>query len=253
MKIKLLSDLHLEFLKNYQTSYNAWANCANSDVLVLAGDIAVGVGNVESAIHYFLANHAKTILYLPGNHEYYYQEFDSFIPELRKRLSGFPVHILDCNEVVTIEDVSFFGGSLWTDFQDDSFAEASAKTGISDFRVIKDFSTTKAKEINRKHAQFIKYAYENTPGKKCIITHFLPANECVAERYKSDKYARLLNKYFANDLGSWIETLENTTWLYGHTHDVQEHLIGTTRLFSNPLGYPNDFSNGFDPNFHITI
>lgn len=242
MKIKLLSDLHLEGRHGYQLSKipMSWAIYNGEDVLVLAGDIAVGHDAVVSAIDYFLAQGFPRIIYVMGNHECYHHSIDEKAKLKRTLAPMTKVHMLDCNEVIKIDDVSFFGGTLWTNFGEDSWAKSAASKGINDFRIIDGWSVTKAVAEYERQISYIRWAYENTPGKKVIVTHFLPAQECVAERYKSKDVEMLLNKYFANDLGGWICELSSTIWLFGHTHDSMDFKLGDTRLVSNPLGYARE-------------
>ena len=244
MKIKLLSDLHLEGRQGYENKENEWAKYNGEDVLVLAGDIAVGPNAVETAITYFKDLGFPNIIYVPGNHELYHHSRDDFDTlMLKARRAG--AITLDANEIVKIEDVSFFGGTLWTNFGGDPIAKSAARNGINDFRVISDWSVDAAEDEYTRQVEFIKTAASITEGKKVIVTHFLPAMECVAERYKSEGVTFLLNKYFANNLGDWISYQSNTTWLFGHTHDAMDFTIGETRLVSNPLGYAREYIPDF--------
>ena len=258
MKIKLLSDLHLEGRHGYHVSKKPqpWADYAGEDVLVLAGDIAVGAEAVIQAIDFFLAKGFPEIVYVAGNHECYHHSRDE-LNKLKRVLEPMrKVHYLDCNEIVKIQDVSFFGGTLWTNFGNDSWAKSTASRGINDFRIIDGWTVTKAAEEYERQINYIKWAYENTPGKKVIVTHFLPAQECVSERFKGGHVEMLLNKYFANDLGDWISDLSGVTWLFGHTHDALDFNIGDTRLVSNPLGYARELvpdSAKFNPSKVIEV
>jgi predicted phosphodiesterase len=242
MKIRLLSDLHLEGMQGYSAKVRAWAQHLDEDVLVLAGDIAVGIPKVVEALYYFKAQGFPRIIYVPGNHEFYHHDMD--MQALQLAVDTVPdCKMLNCNEIIKIGGVSFFGGTLWTEFDCDPIAEAAARRGINDFRVIGNWSTKQCAQEYQRQSQYIKWAYENTPGKKVIVTHFLPARECVAERYRdAHGIESTLNKYFSNDLGSWIETLEDVIWMYGHTHDAQDHMIGNTRLVSNPMGYYGEYT-----------
>lgn len=239
MKVRVLSDLHLEGKQGYNNRFNEWSSYNGEDVLVLAGDIAVSGKQLAEALDYFISQGFEQIVYTAGNHEYYHHSRDEHTV-LKEVCKARGIHFLDANEIIKIQDVSFFGGTLWTCFGYDPIATSTAMRYINDFRVVKDWTPAKAVQEFERQSQFIKHAYETTKGKKCIVTHFLPATECVAERYKSDNVEFILNKYFANDLGSWIETLEDTTWLFGHTHDSMDFMINNTRLVSNPLGYTRE-------------
>ena len=257
MKIKLLSDLHLEGRFGYEKKTHEWSEYKGEDVLVLAGDIAVGADKVVQAIDYFLAQGFPEIVYVMGNHESYHHKYLSVYNELRRVLEPMQkVHFLDATQIVKIQDVSFFGGTLWTNFGDDPIAESAASRGINDFRVIDGWNTLAAKTEYERQVQFIKTAQRQTEGKKVIVTHFLPAFELVAARYKSEGVSYLLNKYFANNLGDYISCLGNTTWLFGHTHAAMDVLIGDTHCISNPLGYAREMIPEFaqfNPNLVIEV
>lgn len=257
MKIKLLSDLHLEGRYGYEKHDHYWSDYKGEDVLVLAGDIAVGADKVIQAIDYFLAQGFPEIVYVLGNHESYHHRYIDVLNSLERTLKPMQkVHFLNANEIVKIQDVSFFGGTLWTNFGNDPIAESAARNGINDFRVITGWSADAARLEYERQVQFLKTAYRQTEGKKVIVTHFLPAFELVAARYKSEGVSYLLNKYFANDLGDWISTLSNTTWLFGHTHDAMDVVIGETHCISNPLGYAREMIPEFaqfKPNLVIEV
>jgi len=61
MKLHILSDLHTEFADFSPPETGA-------DVVILAGDIGVGVGGVEWAARRFSK---VPVVYVPGNHEFY--------------------------------------------------------------------------------------------------------------------------------------------------------------------------------------
>ena len=231
MKIKLLSDLHLEFYKNPEKVIEGLFT-PNVDVLVLAGDVAVGLKNVETALWQFAAQYNQ-VIYVPGNHEYYNTNLNILdMISLPKN-----VRMLNPNSV-KIGDITFIGASLWTNFNNNPLAQETARSFINDFRVIKDFTPYKCKELFNYHSSYIKQAYEAIPGKKIIVTHFLPAVACISPRFRNEG---LLNYYFANNMDGWIDSLNNVPyWFFGHTHDQVDVTIGETRLIANPYGYPRE-------------
>lgn len=245
MKIRLLSDLHTEFRLPYKTAN--FAEYRGEDVLVLAGDIASGSTNTMSVIKFFKDQGYPHIVYVAGNHEYYGGDFIQFNEKMAEKCSMIEgVHFLNPGSV-TIDGVLFTGGTLWTNFADNFFSQSAAKRGINDFRVIKSFSTDICAKTYYQHVDFIKQAYEQRDGKKVVVvTHFLPARECIAPRFRGPD---LINDYFANDLGGYISEMTDTTWLFGHTHDATDIVLGDTRVVANPHGYYNAMNDGvgFDP------
>jgi hypothetical protein len=223
------------------------------DVLVLAGDIASGSTNTIDVIKHFKNVGFPRVVYVPGNHEYYGTDFDDFNTKMQDKCSRLPgVHYLNPGSVV-IDGVLFVGATLWTNFADNPLSEHMAKTNINDFKVIKNFGVGRARRSYYDHLGYIETAYERRGNHKVVVvTHFLPARECIAPRWQGPD---LLNDYFANDLGEYIATMSNTTWMFGHTHDATDIVLGDTRVVANPHGYYTAINDGvgFDPFKTITI
>ena len=113
MKIKLLSDLHEEFERwPHQEEYHK--NMGTHDVLVLAGDINSS-RNLETSLRFFIEGGNHTIVYVPGNHEYYgttiFEAERKFITvkfNLEQEFPGAKIHILNPGCTI-IKDVVFIG------------------------------------------------------------------------------------------------------------------------------------------------
>lgn len=221
MKIRLISDTHFEFYED-----TSLFNNYGEDVLVIAGDLAVGHANVLEALSKF-KQHNEHVIYVPGNHEYYgssIKEFDSNL----KSFEGF----LNPG-TLKIKDVTFIGAALWTNFSSNQFSKMYCGQAINDFRQIKGFDTDACSKLNTEHTKFLKEAY-SLPGKKVFITHFLPDKHCIAPQFKGES---TINDYFANDLGDWISDLSCSTWLFGHSHAKTTTQIGSTSIYAHPYGY----------------
>lgn len=259
MKIRLLSDLHTEFKLPYKT--HRMSQYLEEDVLVLAGDIASGSSNTVEVLKFYKSLGFPNVVYVPGNHEYYGTSIEDFNSKLHTKLRGIDgIHFLNPGKVV-IGDTIFVGATLWTNFRDKEMAKKVANNLIADFRLIKTDAAKTVRltpdnvvALHREHLEYIKTVYETRGDKKVVVvTHFLPCTECIAPRWQ--KPDDLLNCYFANDLGNWVRELEDTTWLFGHTHDAVDMVLGTTRLVANPHGYYNSLNDGigFDHFKTITI
>jgi predicted phosphodiesterase len=252
MKIHLLSDLHTEFWQGGKTA-KLEALVRPADVLVLAGDIGVGRQNVRDVLKH-LAPHYKDIIYIPGNHEYYgglefngFNDFSQFGSKLPSN-----VHFFNPGSFI-LNDVTFIVGTLWTNFREDPLAELDAQRGIVDFRRIPDATPARMKGMFYHHSQYFKMAYEHRDPSKPVVfvSHFLPAVDCISPQWRDkDAFSSSLNKYFANDMGGWIETLDCATWLFGHTHDAVDVQIGTTRCLARPMGYPAEHQQPYE---HLII
>ena len=227
MKIRLLSDVHHEFYEDPRLYANK-----GEDVLVVAGDLHVGHDKCWRALKQF-GDHTQHIVYVPGNHEYYHQSMAEFDRKMEIFCLGTNIHFLNPGRAY-IGDVTFIGAALWTNFGGKAFNQVICSQRINDFRVIKGFSGDVCTQLYNKHSQYIKDQYEAVEGKKVIVTHFLPDHACVADQYRGPD---IVNHYFANNLGSWIAELQDTTWLFGHTHDCVDIVIGDTPVIANPYGY----------------
>lgn len=254
MKIKIWSDLHFEHWRRYGKP--EIAPQGDEDVLVLAGDIdnATFIRDTLEEIANS-RNRNIPVLYVPGNHEYYGTNTSSLNARIDLLCESIPNLVnLNSGKVFHHNGVDFYGGTLWTNFGENHNAELACKDMIGDFRYIDKFSTDSAKRLYYSQIQLIKYNYENRNKnhKQVIVTHFMPAIELVAEQYRhvSNSY---MNKYFANDLSSWILDLENTTWVYGHTHTFTDTVIGSTRCVCNPCGYPRENHGFYNTEFCIEV
>ena len=243
MLIRLLSDLHAEggIDKELYKSQG-------EDVLVIAGDLHVGADNVWDQLKTF-AVHQPNIVFVYGNHEFYKQYYYNTITKIEAWAKNTSIKILNPGTVYynngslsNVEgDIAFIGGTLWTNFRNNELSKLAAQQVINDFRLIEVgdgwFTPSNAVDLFQQHAGYIKHQYEAIKSKKVIVTHFLPAVECIDSKYTSNQYTNTLNDYFANDLGDWISVLEDTIWLHGHTHDNVDIMLGDTRVVANPYGY----------------
>ena len=88
MKIRIYSDLHLEFGR-----YASYLNERHGeDLVILAGDIHVGVDGVIWAKHTF--PHVP-VVYVMGNHEYYGENFDKLVEECKIVAQDSTVRVLE--------------------------------------------------------------------------------------------------------------------------------------------------------------
>jgi predicted phosphodiesterase len=233
MKLQILSDLHTEFADFALPETDA-------DVIVLAGDIGVGVGGLNWTLNQRLS---KTFIYVPGNHEFYGHDI-SLIDELRNSAPR-NLHVLD-NEQVVIDDIRFLGAVLWTDFclfgeAEKWFSMQRARQDMNDFFHIRygDRRFTPADsvalhEVSRRWLT-AKLA-EPFGGKTIVVTHHAPSARSVAPRFVND----LLTPAFASNLEELMDGQRAVLWIHGHMHDPFDYEINGTRVVCNPRGYPGE-------------
>lgn len=247
MKLRLLSDLHHE-----GGAHKELYKTQGEDVLVIAGDLNVGANAVWGDLKRF-AEEQPNIVYVMGNHTFYRQDYHDTCRKLEDWAKYTSIKILNPGTVFydpklkklvhlpTSDSIAIIGGCLWTNFRNNELSKLAARTGINDFRLIKYdnryFSPDDAARLFEQQYGYIKLQCETIKTKKLIVTHFLPAVECIDPQYIGCATSTL-NDYFANDLGDWISYLENVPlFLHGHTHSNVNVQLGNTVIRANPYGY----------------
>jgi Icc-related predicted phosphoesterase len=271
MKISIASDIHLEFGDIDIT------NDSQADVLILSGDICVaadldmrdrrqtelGFARWRSEMfHDFFERCAANfphVIYIMGNHEYYHNDFATALDDVRKRLAHLPnLYILE-REIKVIDDVTFIGGTLWTDMNNsDPLTLYHMRTMMNDFRVIQnsdtpvhfrtqegEFKTRVAKfspeDAVTEHVKMKEYIQVVTdmlgenPNKYVVVGHHAPSRRSTHAMYAHDT---IMNGGYSTDLDQFIEDRPQIKlWTHGHTHHVFDYMIGETRVVCNPRGY----------------
>jgi Icc-related predicted phosphoesterase len=240
-RVRLLSDLHLEFHRDGGAEFVAGLEARENEILVLAGDIHVGPA-LELALERFCSTWAD-VVFVPGNHEYYHHK-PSQIEALRRacvsRFSG--LHWLD-ERVAMVRGRRFVGGTLWFGAE---AAKHPVRFAMSDFRVIDDFEPW-VYERNAAMVQLLER--ELSPG-DVVVTHHLPAPECVAPKWVNSP----LTPYFLCDVKRLIEERQPALWLHGHTHEPVDVRVGHTRIVANPFGYRgHEEQPAFRPDLSIPL
>jgi len=251
VKIRVLSDLHLEF-----QDWNP--PDAEADIIVLAGDIHSGTRGVEWARRRFPVT---PVLYVPGNHEFYGRDIEETLSDLQKAGRRFGVDVLH-GRGVTIGGARFLGVTLWTDFALHGTDAASlrramsdARYGMSDFSLIRHgthglFRPEHARAMHLEQVCWVgEQLAEKVDGPTILVTHHLPHPRSVHRKFRGSP----LNPAFASDL-SHLVCAPVAVWIHGHTHESLDYIEGGTRVICNPRGYgPFELNAAFDPILTIEI
>jgi len=238
MKIITYSDLHLEFGSNFKPPKNS-----DADLMILAGDI-ITFKNFKP-LSDFLSDWKKPVLFIAGNHEYYTRkpmsecedEFQNFIS------TNYPNVTWLNNSTFVLDDFHFFGGTMWTDF-DESNQEAmrNALGAMNDFRQIltKNGQFLLPQDTVKMHNVFkeklINWLEKYEGKKRVVISHHAPVKN-PNTKYGDSKLQAAFNSL---DMVEIIEKYQPNLWIYGHTHECDDQIIGETRIISNQLGYPRN-------------
>jgi hypothetical protein len=279
MKIAIASDLHLEF------GDLDIQNPDQADVLILSGDILVARDMVEhdpyltlgleyrsNRYHNFMQRCSEKfahVIYVMGNHEHYHGDFAKTHAHLRDVLSYLKnVHVLE-KEILTVDDVTFIGGTLWTDMNNnDQLTLYHMRSMMNDFRCVDNsdrmtsykvyeqidgvddrehpifkqrvskFSPDDALEDHVKMKGYIQQIIEGKLNQKFVVAgHHSPSKQSTHAMYKNDT---IMNGGYSSDMDEFIKHHPQIRlWTHGHTHHNFDYVIGKTRIVCNPRGYIN--------------
>lgn len=226
MRLQLLSDLHFEFHRDGGRSFVESLDPTGVEVLVLAGDIAVGAG-IGGALRLFCEHYAKaTVLYVHGNHEFYKTDRADVLASTRQAERDHANLVWLDNSSVELMGRRFLGSPLW-------FSRGShnprLKRAMSDFTEIRDFESWVYTENERAVAMLQAELGEND----VVVTHHLPSLRSVSARFRGHP----LTPFFVCDLEALIGERQPRLWFHGHTHDSVRYAIGRTTVLCNPFGY----------------
>jgi len=250
MKIRLLSDVHLEFdntpMEFCDALYNP--NWNGADVLVLAGDITT-----KSRVQWIveMSKHFPHVVYVYGNHEFYKSNFDSV---KRHTVESLPsnVHVLDDSSVM-LDGVNFHGCTLWSDFnKGDPLTYHAAQSSMNDYRQIRDekYSIIKPQGIHTRHNVSKMFLADNVKEGDVVVTHHAPTYKSIHARFRGDK----LSGCYASDLSDLILDTKPALFCHGHVHDSFDYMVGDTRVVCNPRGYKgSELNPNFDEDLTVEI
>lgn len=267
MKIKLVSDLHLEF-SDVDIPNNG------CDVLILSGDIMIaqdlhdhprgdwllsqeylwkdGQMRPQKADRFrnFLDRCSKNfqhVIYIAGNHEFYHGKWLASIKYLRDECSYWPnIYFLE-KDVKVIDDVAFLGCTLWTDLnKSNPITMHTVQLQMNDHRLIRHdgegYTRLRAFHTVERHYEHVKWLKETVPqyNKVVVVGHMGPTPLSIHPKYKDDFH---LNGAYCSDLSEFILDNPNIKlWTQGHTHHAFQYMVGSTMVACNPRGY-----EGYEP------
>ena len=281
MKIAITSDVHLEF------GDLDLHNDENADVLILGGDILVAedVKNFSYVDEQIMAatpgmlargeryyNFLKRcserfpqVILIMGNHEHYHGDYAETANVIRTVVGEMSnVHFLD-KEWRIINGVLFFGGTLWTDMNnEDPETLRQIAYMMNDYRGVQNSNRTvsyRVPDLTKDevdafsfkerpatfspqdsvvdHKEFLKQLDEvlalHPDLPTVVVGHHAPSKASTHPRYKSEI---LMNGAYSTNLDNFILDRRGIKlWTHGHTHEDFDYMIGTTRIVCNPRGY----------------
>ena len=240
MKVKVLSDLHLEF---------SMMDPGHGDVLVLAGDICVASNYEEYADFFDLCvENYNQVFYVLGNHEHYNGRWNEAFWILQDKLPE-GITLLN-NKSVYYQGVHFIGATMWTNFDNMNQLEMDeAGRYMNDYHAVEGNEPANTLEEHLFSRDWFERAIPTLRGPVFVITHHAPSYQSVQGRYIDSKHC------YASDLERLIMKNPNiVAWAHGHIHHSNDYQIGECRVISNPRGYvPGEPNPNFDPDMGLTL
>ena len=250
LSVQIASDLHIECQNNQDIDPLDYI-LPQAKILILAGDI--GSLYKFNQLKNFLSricNFFEHVLYIPGNHEYYYIydyeyiTFEALVKRLESLSKIIPnLHILNRTSVL-IGDICICGCTLWT----------NPKCSVPNFIVhINEMTTAKYTETHLKDLKFIQDMVDYATDKKyklVVVTHHPPTYEVLKDCKKRKKFISL----YATNLDFLLDKTKICSWICGHTHK-NFNIISNKgcHLVSNQKGKIKDCILDYKKNFIIEL
>lgn len=240
MKILVMSDLHAEFYSaiNFY-SFVMSLDPEDIDVLILAGDICTA-GNMLETMNIICQRFSNSkVVWVHGNHEYYGSTREN-VYRLSKQceIENHNLKWLNGN-YIEINGRRIIGHTMWYCKKNDNF---KYERYMNDFIKIFDLKNWVYEENKRGIKSFEEHC---RPG-DIIVSHHLPSQKSVAEKFKTSD----LNRFFVCDVEKQIKELRPALWIHGHTHYEFNYQLYDTTVICNPRGYHTERELNGQPSFN---
>lgn len=265
MKVRLISDLHLEFCEDG----NGVPDLGEGNILILGGDILCArhlkkdgkLIEVYNSFMYKCVENFDRVLFIPGNHEFYGYNYEGTLEVLRTYLNPHVDFLHD--SYVIIDDWVFIGSTFWTNFRDGNPLDMmEASRFMNDYKTIRigsNYRKLTPQDVYKFHVSsknFLERTLEEYEDKNVwVLTHHGPSYQSVHEKYKLNSF----NSSYVTDLDDFILSYPQIkVWSHGHTHESFDYKIGDCRVICNPRGYYNGYNSSglnskFNPNFEVEL
>ena len=267
MKIDYCSDLHLDWVfeddvifdeqcveQIYNEIDNVLYKDEYGDVLVIAGDIAIGDSLYEDVyrmLDQWCKDHYKRAIVVLGNHDYWCSSLAGGRSKIAQWMPFCDViDIVEDAEPIVIDDVAFIGTTMWTDVcnQEYGVSRFAIQRRMNDYRSVRinEQSFTPASvfdtiDVNNKAREAIFEAISSITDKKIVvITHHAPVmvTRYVPAEFLHDYHSNgLWPAYFNTGLEEMIGDSKVDLWIFGHIHEQGQFNVGNVKLIYNCKGY----------------
>ena len=249
MKIQLISDLHNRPDQIFQLE------STSADLIVLAGDIDNGCKGLAWAKEQ-ASRLGKEIIYIAGDHEFYDQEVDALIEELREQTQEGPVHFLEKSQYEG-DGFRVLGCTFWYSAQgaNDKRGKKQLANRLDEFAFIrKGIDLLDLDRLIQMHAESLQWLQDALEqpfaGQTIVVTHHAPTQHSWPWTWirngggSAPNWAR---PAYCTDLEWFVKKYQPALWLHGHVHSACEYEVEKTRVVCNPHGFEPGEARGFEP------
>jgi len=250
MKLRILSDTHLEDYGNYNTIISK-INCAfgvisSDEILVLPGDLGIvcdinGGFNIEfEKFLRFLRAKWRHIILVPGNTEYHGIS-DASSLEYTEQLLKKKCEELDINYlqkgVMKIDDTYVIGCTLWK-YTSMKEWKKLPKTDREIFGVNENYKMQYVEHLEWINGMLNDIKTEK--GKVIIITHYPPVTTYrgLMFQWEDDKGVKHSSTHIEHFI--WCHRDIIKAWICGHIHDKSYMEVAGVPVYLNSMGEENE-------------
>jgi len=260
MNIQYVSDIHLETMNSID--YNKFL-IPNAPYLALCGDIGYPKSQTFKEFIDYCSKNWLHVFYVTGNHDYYnkihtkwkynapcsIKQTEEYIEILFKNYPN--VHYLQKQQFdIPNTNYSILGCTLWVYIP--SYKYVDCLTYLNDTNYIsidgsRRFTPQDINDIHEDHCYWLMKRLEllEEQGRKTIVlTHYLPSQLLINEKYINDPR----NYLFYTELSGHLQSKSLKAWICGHSHSSKRILYKSgVELMMNCKGYSNEKINNFNP------
>lgn len=228
------SDVHLDHWCNTD-DYESFIPERNSDVLLIAGDIATMEENNLIKIKRFfdvMKSRYSDIMVVLGNHDYWGSTLECAIEQYKK----FGVTVLNNEALSLCDDVVLYGGTMWTRVTD-PVMQWVVHRWMNDSRYIDGYNISR---LNHEYDSFMTGLAEKLEcddGKIFVVcSHHAPSYQSSHPFFRSS----ITCGYCNNDDEFIANQPQIKYWIHGHVHNTNDYTIENCMVKCNPRGYPHE-------------
>ena len=244
MKIGYISDLHIDFNKDFPVLDALIKEVQEQSIetLLIGGDISNQMALTKEFVKRVTDATGVPVHYVFGNHDYY--SLDKGFHEDRKEQNTFPF---------VIGDYGFLGDTGWYDYRwyTPGFGKINklmrgkhsyGGTTWPDHRFIKWPEDAEGDNTGRWFAKYslneLKRQNAILDGmgvtKKIIMTHMVPHEDFVLKNWD---YLETNVFFGSKNLSEFIDSIKPEITLFGHTHFTYDKIRNGSWCICSPLGY----------------